>query len=357
MRLNLSYAGSTSLQDNVRGKEPSSKPAFVLYRISDGGALRWQDLELLMEHTDSPNEASRVREKFLQWLHNAWNVFHHQPFRRRLFGMMFIKPCAYLCYADHGTAVYSEPLDFKFPEHTEFLANFLSDFVTKPELRGRDPTVEEDNGNFRISHAGKLWRELPDGLLCYRPCVVGRSIRVSLVDHDGEMFVMKSVWEEKLPAGASPPAEADVLRALKSRGVRGLPERYYMESAAVKYGDGSDILTADFPTGCDLAIAVETEVLLKKLEPSFVLAPGTTKGAAPGACIRRDDQEKDDYNEEVKVRRRLTRILMSYCMPLKEHMRFRGPRALMSIIRDAMIVHYEAYKIGGFIHGGEQFWD
>jgi hypothetical protein len=238
----------------------------------------WQDLELLMEHTESPNEAPKVRQKFLRWIRNAWNVFYHQPFRRHLFGMMFIKPCAYVCYADHGTAAYSEPLDFTSPKHTEFLAHFLSNFIAKPELRGRDPTVEEEDGNFRISHAGKLWREVPHGLLCYRPCVVGRSTRVSLVDHDGKIFAMKSVWEEKLPVGASPPAEPDVVRALKGRGVCGLPEIYHMESAAVKQGDGSDILTADFPTSCDLAIAVEAEALMEKMKASSVLAPGTTKG-------------------------------------------------------------------------------
>jgi hypothetical protein len=48
---------------------------------------------------------------------------------------------------------------------------------------------------------------------------------------------------------------------------------------------------------------------------------------------------------------------MSYCLPLKEAMRTRGPLSLMRIIRDAMIVYYEAYKLpeSGFIHGGKYF--
>jgi hypothetical protein len=48
---------------------------------------------------------------------------------------------------------------------------------------------------------------------------------------------------------------------------------------------------------------------------------------------------------------------MSYCVPLKEAMRTRGPESLMRIIRDAMIVYYEAYKLpeSGFIHGGKYF--
>ena len=48
---------------------------------------------------------------------------------------------------------------------------------------------------------------------------------------------------------------------------------------------------------------------------------------------------------------------MSYCVPLKEAMRSRGPEELMRIIRDAMIVYYEAYKLpeSGFIQGGKHF--
>jgi hypothetical protein len=42
---------------------------------------------------------------------------------------------------------------------------------------------------------------------------------------------------------------------------------------------------------------------------------------------------------------------------LKYAMRNMGPKRLMRIIRDAMIVYYEAYKLPehGFIHGGKRF--
>ena len=69
-----------------------------------------------------------------------------------------------------------------------------------------------------------------------------------------------------------------------------------------------------------------------------------------------DDQtERRQFNEPLEVRRRLTRVLMSYCVPLKEAMRNGGPKSLMRTIRDDMIVYYEAYKLpeSGFIHGGK----
>jgi hypothetical protein len=88
----------------------------------------------------------------------------------------------------------------------------------------------------------------------------------------------------------------------------------------------------------------------------------TSKPLAPGANIddpflHRVKIQKQQFNEPLEVGRRLTRVLMSYCVPLKEAMRTRGPRSLMRIIRDAMIVYYEAYKLpeSGFIHGGKYF--
>ena len=90
----------------------------------------------------------------------------------------------------------------------------------------------------------------------------------------------------------------------------------------------------------------------------------TSKTLAPGAnvgdpSLRRAKilPPRQQFNEPLEVRRRLTRVLMSYCVPLKEAMRTRGPAALMRIIRDAMIVYYEAYKLpeSGVIHGGMYF--
>ena len=86
------------------------------------------------------------------------------------------------------------------------------------------------------------------------------------------------------------------------------------------------------------------------------------KNQAPGEnlserILTRVRVERKDFNKPLEVRRRLTRIIMSYCMSLREAMRSRGPQELMQIIRDAMIVYYEAYKLpeSGFIQGGKHF--
>jgi hypothetical protein len=279
----------------------SSKPDFVLH-VGEEPPM-WTDVELLFEHTRSRGQEA-VTKKFSQWLRNAWSIFHHQPFRRHLYGIMFIQPYAYICYADHGCAVYSEPLDFvKNDQQTQFLINFLTGFIANPEDRGRDPTVKKEDRVY-IRHAETIWAELPNGRLYYRPCLVGRNIRVAQVEEQGNKFlpktmmVMKSTWEEKLPPVSSPPSEVEILEILEAN-VRGLPQPYALESAIVR----------------------------------------------------------NDDNSEVETRRRLTRILMSYCTPLREAMRNHGPESLMRTIRDAMIVYYETYKLpeSGFIHGGKDF--
>src|SRR5947209_7630724 len=143
-------------------------------------------------------DKKRSPKKFSQWLRNAWSIFHHQPFHLYLYGFMFIQPCAYVCYADHGCAVYSEPLHFvKNIQHTQFLADFLTRFIADPGRRGRDPTVEEKEDRVYIRHAETTWAELSNGRLCYCPCLVGRNLRVSLVQEQGAKFpknrmVMKS---------------------------------------------------------------------------------------------------------------------------------------------------------------------
>jgi hypothetical protein len=128
--LKLFYGGTKALLDAGKGKEVPSKPDFVLHVGEESPT--WADVELLFEHTRSSREA--ITKKFSQWLRGAWSAFHHQPFRRHLYGIMFIRPCAYVCYTDHGCAVYSEPLDFvENNQHTQFLIDFLTGFIANPE--------------------------------------------------------------------------------------------------------------------------------------------------------------------------------------------------------------------------------
>jgi hypothetical protein len=323
----------------------------------------WADVELLFERTRSRGQEA-VTKKFSRWLRNAWSVFHHQPFRLHLYGIMFIQPCAYICYADHGCAVYSEPLHFvDNPHHTQSLTSFLAGFIANPGRRGRDPTVKTGDTVY-IHHAGKTWAELPNGRLCYRPCLVGRNIRVVEVKEQDTQFrecrkVMKSTWEEKLPPASSPPSEVEVLKILLEANVRGLPQPYFLESAIVRDG-GLEVETRGFPENCEVALVATTN-LMARMQSSYV-ASNTSKPLAPGAnvddpLLPRAKDQRQGFNQPLEVRRWLARILMSYCVPLREAMRTRGPEDLIRIIRDAMIVYYEAYKLpeSGFIHGGKYF--
>jgi hypothetical protein len=268
--------------------------------------------------------------------------------------------------------VYSEPLYFvENIQHTQFLADFLTGFIANLERRGRDPTVEKEEDGVHIRHAGTIWAELPNNLLCYRPCLVGRNIRVALVQDQDAKFpegrmVMKSTWEEKLPPASSPPSEVEVLKILLLKAnVRGLPLPYALESAMVRDDVSNlEVETRSFPENCEVALSASTTKLMAKMRESYV-SNHISKPLAPGAnvgdpLLRRAKiltPRQQQFNEPLEVRRRLTRVLMSYCVPLKEAMRNGSPESLMRTIRDAMIVYYEAYKLpeSGFIHGGKHF--
>jgi len=156
------------------------------------------------------------------------------------------------------------------------------------------------------------WAELLNSPLCYRPCLIGRNIRVALVQDQDAKFPknrmgMKSTWEEKLFPASPPPSEVEVTKILLEANVRGLPRTSYISDHTSK-----------------------------------PLASGASVGEP---FLRRAKIHRQQFNKPLEVRRRLTRVLMSYCVPLKEAMLYGGPESLMRIIRDVMIVYYEAYKL------------
>jgi Fungal protein kinase len=355
--MKLFYSGGKTLSKACKGKEVPSQPDFVLHVGKNEPS--WTDVELLFKHAES---SKAVSVKFLQWLRNAWSVFYHQPFRRYLYGIMFIKPCAYICYADHGGAMYSEPLCFvNNGKHTQFLIDFLSGFIANPEHRGRDPTVEK---KVYIQHVGKRWFKLPQGLLWYRPSLVGRHIGVALVKpEEGEFpdrrVVRKSTRKEKTPPKSSPPPEAEVLSILLNSKLRGLPVVYDPDYAIVRDDSNLEVETSSFPKNFEVAIPASTGRYLELLDTDCDSGNTSMYGVASRGVFNRFfvpqlQSRRQTLNEPLEVYRRLSHIVMPYCEPLKCAMRGKGPKQLMRIIRDTMIVYYEAYK-HGFIHGGKRF--
>jgi len=129
--------------------------------------------------------------------------------------------------------------------------------------------------------------------------------------------------------------------------------------------DGNLVVeTSGFPKNCKVALPASTNKAMERLSINFASCNTSktsrywvpTEGLS-GASYLPQLKTQRQYNEPLEVRRRLTRIVTSYCDPLKWAMRNQGPKRLMKIIRDAMIVYYEAYKRPehGFIHGGKRF--
>ncbi|KIX02134.1 uncharacterized protein Z518_08073 [Rhinocladiella mackenziei CBS 650.93] len=365
--LSLSSSFSKTLPGSKQSKEPLSQPDFFFHLGTGAG---WAHVELVFEHTQSP--VQKASEKFLQWLRSAWNVFYHQPLRHYLYGVLFLKSYALITYVDHGCAGYSEPLDFvKKPEHTQFLADFLADFIADPEHRGRDPhvTAHQQDGSIFIEYAGIKWAEVPDSLLCYRPCVFGRHLRVTRVhpaDSPNDKWVMKDAWEEKVEH-PSPPPEEEVISILVEANVRGIPQLHESCRSTTEgsdnveaSGDNMEVLTSEFPPNCENALAAVTKQAMRAVEPSFVsgrtsksrsfIVPTDTTGRE---LLQQAKGKRKRFSECTDVRRRRARLIISYCQPLKEAMRNARPKELMRTIRDAMIVYYEAYKRPehGFLHG------
>ncbi|KIX01031.1 uncharacterized protein Z518_10097 [Rhinocladiella mackenziei CBS 650.93] len=384
----LSSPFSKTLSGTKQGKKPHSQPDFFFHL---GTNTDWAHVELIFKHTRS--SLQKAPEKFLQWLRSAWNIFYHQPFRRHIYGILFLQPYALITYVDHGCAGYSEPLDFvKNPQHTQFLTDFLADFIAEPEHRGRDPhvTAHGKDGSIFIEHAGIKWAEVFDGLLCYRPRVFKRNLRVSRVhpiDFPEDKWVMKNTWEEILE-NPSPPAEEEVLRILVEANVRGLPQLHESCRSTIKHihnieplsdnvktssdktkissdnikvsSDNMEVLTSKFPPNCENALAAITNRIMMVVESGFVSKrtsksnlSGVSSGITDKEFVFPDRERKKFSNECIDVRRRRARLIISYCQPLKEAMRNAQPKELMRTIRDAMIVYYEAYKRPepGFLHG------
>jgi len=121
-----------------------------------------------------------------------------------------------------------------------------------------------------------------------------------------------------------------------------------------------EVNTRSFPENCEVALKVRTGDAMEKMQNNFTssqtsktLVPPPPRGIVGDKLVHRKKTQRDEFNKPKEIRRRLTRVTMSYCTTLKEAMRNAGPKSLMKSIRDSMIVYYEVYKRpeSGFLHG------
>ena len=338
-----------------------AKPDFLILKKSSVGPTErpiWKDVECVIEHS-SQEAGQAFTHQISQWLRKVWWLFNEQPYRRFCFGIMFLRPNAFLCYADHGCAAVSEPLHITCQaDDLKSLVQFLTSFMKSSDHeRGRDPDIAENNGIRTISHDSQHWT-IGDHIF-HLNSLVGRNIMVFNVTKDGERpRVCKSVWEE-IPASASNTNETPhlpesvVIRQLEEAGVEGLPRVWDIDHAKV---ESQYAKTASLPTegrvfhenmSKDTLTNITNQTYSVDVSASHLIrkAPG---GLTSARLRRRRDSarlQQQHFFSPTTHERQLYLIFMSKCEPLNIRIQNAGLEALMPIIRDAMICYYECYKI------------
>lgn len=135
---------------------------------------------------------------------------------------------------------------------------------------------------------------------------------------------------------------------------------YFLEKATVVDDGHLEVNTRNFPENCEVAFKVRTSDAMEKMQNNFTSSqtaktsvPPPPRGIVGDKLLHRMKTQRKEFNKTKEIRRRLTRVTMSYCTTLKEAMCDAGPKSLMKSIRDSMIVYYEVYKRpeSGFLHG------
>ena len=277
---------------------------------------------------------------------------------------MFLRPCAFLCYADHGCAAVSEPLKItRQKDHLEFLVKFLASFMESSDHeRGRDPDIVENNSIETLSHGSQHWTIGKP--LFHLTSLVGRNSRVFNVTNDGgdsrRVGVCKSVWEH-VPVSASNTDEPEhvpenvVIGHLVQAGVEGLPEVWDIGHAKVEsqYAETASLPTEGEAFAADMSGPTLANMTNKTMSVDLSASHLINKAAGGLTFAHR----RRHFFSPTNAQRQLYRVFMSKCEPLDTKIENAGLVALMPVIRDAMICYYECYKIPspGWLQGG-RYW-
>ena len=349
-------------------------PDFLITKASNADASNagavsrkhWRDVELVIGYS-AETSAKALDDKFGQWLQDIWVIFDQQPHRRFCFGILFLQPHAFLCYADRGCATVSQSLEVTQQQGSEILVQFLTSFMSSDDpQRGRDPELIESDGISSLTQGGCTWT-VGESFL-HVNTLIGRNIQVYEVnEQEGQkrIGVCKEFWEEIAgttdkssdPHGAqNHPCESDVIQSLTAANIRGLPLVWGIEHAKVV---DSFAMTASVPSEGEF-FRKRMRVLTLRKATSIHVTTGQPSGHLIGmrdsktkSLPGQNEAESEDFFSPTQGQRQLYRILMSRCQPLKTTIESEGFAVLMPIIRDAMICYYECYKISGWLHAGE----
>lgn len=341
-----------------------ARPDFLLTKPQPKSSVDWQDVELIIEHSRSPSTTS-MSAKFGQWLRSAWALFDAQKTRRFCFGLLFLQPDAFICYADHGCVALSAALNVKENQnHRECMVQFLASFLqSTDEERGREPDWDPQR---EVLRHDEIEATMPNNRPIYHmPKVVGRNVLVLDATHPTEgSVVCKCTWEEEPEESeesedpsAGHPSEKRVIESLEEKDVHGLPQVFNVARAPVSSGR---FWTAILPDSGEAYISKAHAAKLSKMRGTIsanassktllerIRGPPTSEShgqaLASGAT--------SGFIDRNPRRRRLYRFTMSKCEGLGPKIEREGFTELIPIIRDAMICYYEAYRIAGWLHGG-----
>lgn len=298
----------------LAGRDPDSfKPDAGICSLSENNEkirlhdVNWHDVCLVCEHTRSSVTEALFLKKLRQLARYARTVMTERADCRFLHGMLFIKPQAFLVYFDRAGVHAS--VGFNLGQSMTFFGKVVACYRDLSDVQfGYDPAFSDSGyGPDKLqitNHALTQTYHLHD-LIFQKKALVSRGTRVFRAYSAGSdkqqglekpNVIIKDFWAPT----ASHYGEVDLLKAAAEAGVRGIAKLLSAMEIAI---DGEKDVTAANP---------------------------------------------DSYS---RVHMRITTA--SVGVPIRDVVTGKdGAVCLSKIIRDAMISHYELWKIAGILHCG-----
>lgn len=363
-----------------------SKPDFFLYESDDSHMrdpplakdVHWDQIRLIMEHTKSKATLRKIGvgvggKKLLQLARYGRTVFSHQHDLRLLHGVLFVNPNAYLCAFTRAGVEVTKPI----LASDELLHNILSNYLyaSRRDMGIDDHFQQQINKNetkkirVKFDHNQVAAQTTPryfqlDELLCSRKSVAGRATRIWAAQEINESWspledvsglIIKDYWRET----DTRYGEFELFQQAKEMGVQGIPE---LICGGDIENDTVEINTVTLAENLDALQLTEDDKVGQSQGKEFLeLAKiesgqqshemGNTPDRQPKAAFYHTEMP----SENCTLLSRRTHCRYIFCgrgKTLEDAKLDYGPVQLCCIIRDAMLSHYELYKIAGILHSG-----